>query len=81
MLLVAIDNHRRSKAQLHGVEPDQLARIMHDLGAAEAYMFDGGGSTEMIVRPRAGARLSIRNYPSDGGIERAIPLGFGIFRR
>jgi exopolysaccharide biosynthesis protein len=78
LLLVAVDNHRSAK--LHGLEPDQLARVMRDLGAAEAYMFDGGGSTEMIVRPRPGARLSIRNYPSDGR-ERLIPLGFGIFRR
>ena len=53
---------------------------MDDLGAVDAYMFDGGGSTEMVVRPHAGARLSVRNHPSDG-VERKIPLGFGIFRR
>jgi hypothetical protein len=81
LLLVTIDNHPTAKARLHGVEPDQMARIMRDLGAVEAYMFDGGGSAEMIVRPHPGWRLSIRNYPSDGGIERKIPLGFGIFRR
>jgi len=80
LVLLAVDNVPKSKAKLHGVEPDQLARIMRDLGAAEAYMFDGGGSTEMVVRPRVGARLSIRNHPSDG-VERKIPLGFGIFRR
>jgi hypothetical protein len=34
----------------------------------------------MIVRPHAGARLTIRNRPSDG-VERRLPLGFGIFRR
>ena len=78
LILLAVDNKRRRK--LHGLEPDQLGRVMRDLGAAEAYMFDGGGSTEMIVRPHPGARLSIRNHPSDG-VERKIPLGFGIFRR
>ena len=78
LILVAID--RKPRTRLHGVEPDQMARIMRDLGADEAYLFDGGGSTEMVVRPRPGARLSIRNYPSDGR-ERRIPLGFGIFRR
>jgi len=52
----------------------------HYLGAAEAYMFDGGGSSEMVVRPHPGARLSIRNHPSDGR-ERRIPVGFGIYRR
>ena len=78
LILLAVDNNRRAK--LHGLEPAQLARVMRDLGAAEAYMFDGGGSTEMVVRPRPGARLSIRNHPTDGH-ERKIPLGFGIFRR
>jgi len=78
LILLAVDNNRRAK--LHGLEPAQLARVMRDLGAAEAYMFDGGGSTEMIVRPRPGARLSIRNHQTDGH-ERKIPLGFGIFRR
>jgi GH25 family lysozyme M1 (1,4-beta-N-acetylmuramidase) len=78
LVLVAIDNVPHTK--FHGVEPDQLARIMHDLGAVEAFMFDGGGSTEMVVRPRAGARLTIRNHPT-GNTERKIPVGFGIFRR
>ena len=78
LIVLAVDNKRR--LGLHGLEPDQLGRVMRDLGAAEAYMFDGGGSTEMVVRPHPGARLSIRNHPSDG-TERGIPLGFGIFRR
>jgi len=78
MLLVAVENNPRKK--IHGLEPDQLGRLMRNLGAVEAYMFDGGGSTEMVVRPRPGARLSIRNHLSDG-TERHIPLGFGIFRR
>ena len=55
-------------------------KFLYRRGGAEAYMFDGGGSTEMIVRPRPGARLSVRNRPTDGH-ERKIPLGFGIFRR
>jgi hypothetical protein len=78
LILAAVENNRR--ARIHGLEPDQLGRLMRNLGAAEAYMFDGGGSTEMVVRPHPGARLSIRNHPSDG-TERRIPLGFGVFRR
>lgn len=78
LILVVVDNVLHSK--FHGLEPDQMARLMHDLGAAEAFMFDGGGSTEMVVRPRPGWRLSVRNHPSDNR-ERKIPVGFGIFRR
>jgi hypothetical protein len=78
LVLLAIDNVPHTK--YHGVEPDQLARIMHDLGAAEAFMFDGGGSTEMVVRPRPGARLTIRNHPT-ANVERRIPVAFGVFRR
>jgi exopolysaccharide biosynthesis protein len=78
LILVVIDHW--SKLHLHGVEPDQMAQIMRDLGAYEAYMFDGGGSTEMVVRPKPGAKVSIRNHPSDGR-ERRIPIGFGIYRR
>ena len=78
LILLAVENNPRAK--IHGLEPDQLGRVMRQLGAAEAYMFDGGGSTEMVVRPRPGARLSVRNHPSDG-TERGLPLGFGVFRR
>jgi GH25 family lysozyme M1 (1,4-beta-N-acetylmuramidase) len=78
LIVLAVENNPRAK--LHGLEPNQLGRVMRDLGAADAYMFDGGGSTEMVVRPHVGARLSVRNHPSDG-VERKIPLGFGIFRR
>lgn len=78
VMLVSVD--RKPHSRFHGLEPDQMARLMHDLGANEAYLFDGGGSTEMVVRPRPGSRLSIRNYPSDGR-ERRIPLAFGVFRR
>ena len=78
VVLLVVDNIHRTR--VHGVEPSQLARMMRQLGATEAFMFDGGGSSEMLIRPKPGARLSVRNHPTDGR-ERRIPVGFGVFRR
>jgi len=65
---------------MHGLDADQTARLMHDLGATEAYMFDGSGSTEMLAKLPKSSALSMRNYPADG-LERPMPVGLGIFRR
>jgi hypothetical protein len=67
---------------MHGLDANQMARLMADLGAREAYLFDGSGSTEMLARMPSTGRLSLRNYPADGGPEneRTMPVGFGIFR-
>jgi hypothetical protein len=68
-------------APMHGLDSVQMARVMQDLGAREAYMFDGSGSTELLARmPSRPATLSLRNYPADGA-ERPMPVGFGIFRK
>jgi hypothetical protein len=65
---------------VHGLDENQMSKLMVELGAARANLWDGSGSAEMIARmPRTGA-LSIRNYTADGG-ERTMPVGFGIFRR
>jgi hypothetical protein len=65
---------------MHGLDADQTARLMHDLGATEAYMFDGSGSTEMLAKLPKSSGLSMRNYPADG-LERPMPVGLGIFHR
>jgi hypothetical protein len=66
---------------MHGLDAAQMARLMKDLGAGEAYLFDGSGSTELLARmPSNPSALSLRNYPADGA-ERAMPVGFGIFSR
>ena len=67
-------------APMHGLDADQTARLMHDLGATEGYMFDGSGSTEMLAKMPGASALSMRNLPADG-LERPMPVGFGIFRR
>jgi hypothetical protein len=68
--------------EMHGLAAGQMARLMADLGAREAYLFDGSGSTEMLARMPTTGRLSLRNWPADGGPEneRTMPVGFGIFR-
>ena len=65
---------------MHGLDSVQMARVMKDLGAQEAYLFDGSGSTELLARmPADPSRLSLRNFPADG-VERPMPVGFGIFK-
>jgi hypothetical protein len=65
---------------MHGLDSVQMARVMKDLGAQEAYLFDGSGSTELLARmPSDPTRLSLRNFPADG-VERPMPVGFGIFK-
>ena len=77
LLVVAADE---PGTPLHGLDSAQMARVMHDLGAGEAYLFDGSGSTELLARmPKDRKRLSMRNFPADG-VERPMPVGFGIFK-
>jgi len=79
LILAVVADH--PGAAMHGLDADQTARLMHDLGASEAYMFDGSGSSEMLARmPSKPGALSMRNLPADG-VERPMPVGFGIFRR
>ena len=73
---------------IHGLDNDQMARLMHDLGAAQAFELDGSGSTEMLARLTAASNpvcqrtnvssLSCRTFPADGQ-ERSMPVGIGIF--
>lgn len=80
-LIVAIVADHPGEA-MHGLASNQMARMMADLGAREAYLFDGSGSTELLARMPSTGRLSMRNWPADGGPEneRTMPVGFGIFR-
>ena len=65
---------------MHGLDSAQMARVMKDLGAREAYLFDGSGSTELLARMRSNpSQLSLRTFPADG-VERPMPVGFGIFK-
>lgn len=78
LVLAVVEDHPGTK--VHGLDSVQMARLMADLGADQAYLFDGSGSSELLARLPRTHRLSMRTYPADGA-ERAMPLGLGIFRR
>jgi hypothetical protein len=79
LILICVDDNMRTP--LHGLDSVQLGRVMADLGASDAWLLDGGGSTTMVARMHPHARrLSLRTRTAERG-QRPIPLGFGIFRR
>ncbi|MBV9843573.1 MAG: phosphodiester glycosidase family protein [Kutzneria sp.] len=74
MWMVVIDGH---SAVSRGVTVRGLATIMRRQGAYDAVVIDGGGSTEMVARDAGGARMTVRNVPSDG-VEREVANGIGL---
>lgn len=77
LILTVVGDNRYTP--MHGLDSIQLGRVMSDLGADQAFLLDGGGSTEMLARMPSRHRLTLRNHPADG-TERPLPLGFGIYR-
>ncbi|WP_407836735.1 phosphodiester glycosidase family protein [Streptomyces sp. DSM 116496] len=77
LLLVTIDG--RAPGVDAGATVMQTAKLMASLGARDALMFDGGGSTTMIVRDE------LRNTPrgAEGAepSERPVANGIGIFEQ
>mgnify|MGYP000326318339 FL=1 len=71
VLLVVADG--RSKASA-GFSLNEFAKYFVKLGADRAMNFDGGGSSEMVIRGR------VMNKPSDGQ-ERAVRVALGLFRK
>jgi hypothetical protein len=62
---------------LHGLDEDQMSKLMVQLGVSRAFAFDGSGSTELLARMPHASALTLQNYPADGA-ERPMPLGLGI---
>ncbi|MEU9388110.1 phosphodiester glycosidase family protein, partial [Streptomyces sp. NPDC048279] len=75
LLLVAVDGSANFSA---GLGFDDMAELLVRLGATEAFMLDGGGSTEIVARHPGDAAVSVVNTPSDGN-ERPVPNGVGLF--
>jgi hypothetical protein len=81
LILLVVDDDTSGKTNMHGLDANQTARVMADLGTSQAYLFDGSGSTEMLARmPSSPTKLTRRNVLADGQ-ERPMPLGLGIFYR
>lgn len=74
VILVTIDGRTTS---FPGLSQQELAEIMIDLGAYSAINLDGGGSTDMILRPLGDENLKVINHLSDGR-ERRIANGIGV---
>ncbi|SHM95128.1 3',5'-cyclic AMP phosphodiesterase CpdA [Actinacidiphila paucisporea] len=77
LLLVAVDGSSNVSA---GLSFDDMARLLAQLGADEAFMLDGGGSTEIVARRPGDTAVGVVNTPSDGA-ERPVPNGVGLFGR
>lgn len=73
VLLLVIDG-RSSKSR--GYTMVELANLMIDLGADEAVNLDGGGSSTMVGRNRAGT-VKVLNDPSDG-FQRWVANGISV---
>jgi hypothetical protein len=76
LVMVTVDDHPGTTT--HGLDEDQMSKLMVQLHVTQAYAFDGSGSTELLARKRGTAALSLRTYPGDG-VERPMPLGLGIY--
>jgi hypothetical protein len=59
-----------------GVTRRELAALMRALGADEGLLFDGGGSSTLVVRRLGDVAADVVNSPSDG---RERPVADGIF--
>jgi predicted phosphodiesterase len=75
LLLVTVDGGANFAT---GLSFDDTAALMARLGAYEAFMLDGGGSSDLVARLPGDSGTSVINTPSDG-VERPIPNGVGLF--
>lgn len=74
LIFVTIDGRHTSYT---GVDGEQLAEIMIELGSRDAIMMDGGGSTTMMKRGQGEFEPKVINHPSDG-TERKIINGVAV---
>jgi hypothetical protein len=59
LVLIVADGRKRDAIGLDG---DELAALMLEVGAWDAFNLDGGGSSELFVQGEGG----VQNHPSDG---------------
>jgi len=75
MVIVVVADHPDTSE--HGLDQDQMSKLMAQLGVSQAYSLDGSGSTELLARSNGRSSLALQNYPADGA-ERPMPVGLGI---
>lgn len=76
LFMVVFDG--REVGQSMGVTYHQMASYLQSLGAWNAAMLDGGGSTEMVARLPGNPTVSVVNFPSDGQ-ERHVADGLFVY--
>ena len=76
LALVAVDG--RHPATSIGVNRAELIALLRALGAADAMLFDSGGSATLVARVLGDADASVVNEPSDG-IERPVADGLFVY--
>lgn len=74
MLFVEVDGRQPDLSV--GVTRPQFAALMRSLGATEALLLDGGGSSTLAVRRLGDAVAGVVNSPSDG---KERPVSDGLF--
>lgn len=75
LMLLALDG---APSYRSGLTVAELAARMRELGAADAFNLDGGGSSTLVARMPGARTVAVRNHPS-AGAERPVPNGIGIF--
>ncbi|MGF0173317.1 phosphodiester glycosidase family protein [Streptomyces sp. Marseille-Q5077] len=75
LLLLSLDGAPEYRT---GLTIAEVASVMRDLGSADAFSLDGGGSSTLVARAPGAGTVSVRNHPSDG-VERPVPNGIGVF--
>jgi predicted phosphodiesterase len=74
-LLMAVFDGSSSGSR--GLTATELATRMLALGAVDAVMLDGGGSSQLVTRRPGDEHVSVTNVPSDGS-QRAVPDAVGL---
>lgn len=64
-------------SSMHGLDEDQMSKLMVQLGVSQAYAFDGSGSTELLAKLPGASALTLQTYPADGQ-ERQMPVGLAV---
>ena len=69
-VVTAVVDGRRNQYSV-GLTLAEMGSLMKDLGAVQAFTFDGGGSSTLVVRDHGDDNASLVNKPSDG-TERSV---------
>lgn len=78
MILVVVQGKSDGQGTLNkdGITPREAAGLMRGLGAYDAIMLDGGGSSAMVAK-MGGRYLTLSKYASN--TPRFVPEGFGVW--